>query len=355
MGEGNMMVQRLWFWNFTEGDPSTWKVISGSTSGTLEELLRDAGGLPNGLDTFGGVSNKTDYRDKDKYISLRTGGVAVKVDISYSNIPLDQTTGIPVTDVPTTDQYGIGVNIKVKPDLARYAGPGQETFYIDFPVTSGNAQVYHKVTRYSQGVIMTFEASGTIYWFEYTAFLNAIVALVVFSGVVGSFTRMIALNLIPSGVSTMLKNQAQEKAEQKRQMAMIGIRMIIAAIQYKRMDNDNSGAIAPGDLFRVLAELGDTMGFDKAYSMSHMILDEADKKGTSTLDFEEYFGAMEPLLSFEQYVKAIPVIKEIETKPDYAELKTVWDKIQADDSVQKFTRNRGLKRQATEASGIVIA
>jgi hypothetical protein len=356
---GEKLVQRLLYANFTEGVRSTWKLVEGSTGGTLEELIRDAAGIEDGLEHRNKKLGATDYRDETVVPYLRTAGLSLVVDIKYTNMLYDPETGARAQDVPSANTHAIGVDIRVRPDMGRYAGPGQEVFYTRYPYKDGSASVYHKVTRYAQGAVITFQATGTIYWFDFNAFLNNMVALVVLAGFVGNITRFIGLNLVPAGVSTMLKNQGQETAEQQRQMGMIGIRMILAGIQYKRMDSDNSGTLGPADLFSVLASLGDAMSFEKAYSMSHLILGVADKKGTSSLDFEEYFSAMEPLLSFQQYVKAVPLVKDMEGKADYDEMKAVWDTVQNSEAVTNLKKKRQMKRQATrgvaEPSQVVIA
>ena len=64
-------------------------------------------------------------------------------------------------------------------------------------------------------------------------------------------------------------------------------------VNFDKLDHDNAGSIGTIDLVRVLAKT-DSMSFEKAYSIAHTILKEADQKQTNFLGFPEYFSVSCP-------------------------------------------------------------
>ena len=66
------------------------------------------------------------------------------------------------------------------------------------------------LTRYRQGVVLTFRPAGKIYAFSYEHFFATIVNGLVMLGVAKLITDFIVFNVLPDGVSEVMNNKRAE-------------------------------------------------------------------------------------------------------------------------------------------------
>jgi hypothetical protein len=142
----------------------------------------------------------------------RMTGMVVTVLISYSNGP------------PTLEaQPTVFANITSEKQLLPWAGPGSERVHIVYPSGPVGAQTFEYVDRYGQGVVFDFHASGKVYKFDFSFFLNTLITGIVLLGVAGTITNFIAFNLLPGGHSQMLAAARFEPVSRRRGFAELGM------------------------------------------------------------------------------------------------------------------------------------
>ena len=165
---------------------------------TLEELVSLSGA--HSLDeTNSRVSD--DARGTDNKPKYRTTGVSLTVDLKYNNL----VSG------------GAKINAQVDATLdvndeAGWAGSGHVVFYSEPPrVDADGTQTLAKMTRYRQGVVVTFRAAGAVYAFSWQYFINEVLAGYLFLAIAVFVADLVAFNLLPNGVSTVLRAKRAEK------------------------------------------------------------------------------------------------------------------------------------------------
>ena len=80
--------------------------------------------------------------------------------------------------------------------------------YPEGPLTE---QTYHKVTRYRQGVVINFRSvRSKIYSFDTVFLINALCNALVIMGIAPLVVRIVALYLIPFGVSKSISEQVRQ-------------------------------------------------------------------------------------------------------------------------------------------------
>lgn len=332
---------RILFDNFTDiskpwradADASTYKEYKGGsslTSFTIKEWLI-AGGVD--LDTPN-MNIGADHADASRRINTRFSGVMLNIDLSYTNT--DKVSG------QATSAPHVHAVIRVDASTKTYAGPGPQVHWEMYPRGPATEQTYHKVTRYRQGIIASFNAgSSKIYAFDFNYLITTLTSALVLLGLAGTVTRFVAFYFL-GGLSNLIKHAAAEPLSKSDVLTQIGTRLVLSALNFDKMDDNNSGTIGHEELVKVLAKT-DSMDFDTAYATAHYLMHHADKAGNRTLDFKEYFTAQEVLLTFEQYVKSMPKIKRMK---DYGKLKKAWDDVVEGEMFQK----KKIKKKARKES-----
>ena len=85
-------------------------------------------------------------------------------------------------------------------------------FYSEPPrVDADGTQTLAKMTRYRQGVVVSFRAAGAVYAFSWQYFINEVLAGYLFLAIAVFVADLVAFNLLPNGVSTVLRAKRAEK------------------------------------------------------------------------------------------------------------------------------------------------
>jgi len=268
-----------------------------------------------------------DYRDSTRHPPFRSSGVAVLITVDYDNLnDLDSKPGYYNRQVHAT--------ITPKALTSQWAGNGPITHYNVYPTRpdASGAQVYDKIFRYRQGVVFTFQTTGTFYKMDWMYLLNAVIAGLVLLSVANSVAQTYAMYLAPNAV--MIKNRTREFYNVEQRYAEIGLQALQRAIQFKAIDEDNDGQLEIDDVVQSLAKIKD-ITFDQAFAVAHLILERADNDkapkskdsitydpdGAGKLDFSEYLVASAggQMIPFEQYLKIAPTRAKIRTDIDRSE------------------------------------
>ena len=140
---------------------------------------------------------ESDIYDASKKPFLRTTGVAVTLDIEYSNVPDDD--GLFGAARPWPGHKEVEARVKVEADKMQWAGLGaEEVIYAVPPTGPIGRETFKKTIRYSQGVVFTFKGKGSVYDFNAVYLINAIVSGIVLLGVASAITVQIAKKCWPT-------------------------------------------------------------------------------------------------------------------------------------------------------------
>ena len=214
---GAPLDTRVLYNNYSKGlnpwdasaDPSTYVEYPGGRtirSMSIKDWLQ-AGGLA--LDTSN-PNMPGDYRNKKSKIMNRIAGVMLDIDIEYSNT--DKASGQPVTSTPPV----VNAVIRIKADDKTYRGPGPSVTWPVYPTGPSNAQTYHKVTRYRQGIVINFRSTKSkIYELDIIYLFNAICNALVIMATAPVIVRMVALYAIPFGVSKKIREMTIENISEE--------------------------------------------------------------------------------------------------------------------------------------------
>ena len=184
-------------------DPSTYRYYPGGTpidAMSVNEWL-EAGGAQ--LDAEN-LNIGPDYRDPNHRVTNRIAGAMIDIDIAYSNTHED---GMPATSSP----IHVTAIIRVTANTQTFRGPGPQVIWPQYPEGPLTEQTYHKVTRYRQGVVINFRSvRSKIYSFDTVFLINALCNALVIMGIAPLVVRIVALYLIPFGVSKSISEQVRQ-------------------------------------------------------------------------------------------------------------------------------------------------
>ena len=317
---------------------------------------------------------------------------AAGTSLEDRNIYANYANGTVRTDPARNRLTGIIVNVRIKytngePSLGRnrqvtaevtpehertgWAGAGPLTITIEHPKGTPGGQTYHYVTRYRQGIQFNFEATGKIYYFEITFFVNTILLSLVLLANVNVVTDFVAFYCMPGGHSTTLRAHRFEQVSKASRFAELGMKTALAAISYRDFDSHNNQVIQPEDFVRVLgrvntelraAEGQGTPGrrssvsggevfitFEKAYALALAVLDDADITGSRSLDFFEYMNSMTGgTIDFKTYISRLQLPKNVDQQ-EMKRMRQVWDTAQSEmagaDALERKQRMKSKRRE----------
>ena len=220
------------------------------------------------------------------YPHLRTTGVNVLVEIVYDN---------------TEGGKAVAENRKVKATVnaiaqtGNWAGPGGEVTY-EKPMTGDiGAKTWQATSKYRQGVLFSFTATGIVYVLNWTYLINTLIAGLVLLKFANTIADLHAFYGLPGGTSTLLRNKRVEKVSKKSEFAEHGLRAALAAVEFRQFDTDANGFVEAEDVVRAFAKV-EGVTAEQAHAIATAIFKDADvSEGgkVGTLDYAEFLDCVE--------------------------------------------------------------
>lgn len=232
------------------------------------------------------------------YPRLRTTGVNVVVEIKYDN---------------TEGGKAVAENRKVKATVnaiaqtGNWAGPGGEVTYLN-PMTGDiGAKSWQATSKYRQGVLFSFTATGIVYVLNWTYLINTLIAGLVLLKFANTIADIHAFYLLPDGASTLLRNKRVEKVSKKSEFAEHGLRAALAAVEFRSFDEDANGFVEAEDIVRAFAKV-EGVTAEQAHAVATAIFKDADTSEghVGSLDYAEFVDCVEgETISIKQYLKNV--------------------------------------------------
>ena len=95
---------------------------------------------------------------------------------------------------------------------------------------------------------MTFRAAGAVYAFSWQYFINEVLAGYLFLAIAVFVADLVAFNLLPNGVSTVLRAKRAEKVSRMHTFAQLGLKAAVAVKQFQTLDTENRGYLEVKEL-----------------------------------------------------------------------------------------------------------
>jgi len=259
-----------------------WLVLAGYT---LDDVNTDAG---------------RDYRGGTNYTNFptrRITGAKVLISIKYNNDPELET------DREVTAEFTADLSVK------DWAGLGPIAYYKTFPSGGPGQQYYHKVIRYRQGVVFEFKAKGKVYKFDFMTFLTVLIDGVVLLGVAKTVTDIVITTVL-GPTSTLVKRKRDEPISIKGAFAEMGVKAVLSAGDFKKIDDDGNGVIVFEDLVKIFKKIPDVTE-NQARGIAQTILDDDPTAGPvdsattkRQLSFTDFMTIAEgSVMDFDFYLK----------------------------------------------------
>lgn len=165
---------------------------------TLREWLQHAD-RPVSLDYINvnvsaDVRGASDPAYAERYPPLRTTGIAMDVELYYSNL---------VGGRATPYNSAVDADVRTSVELSAWAGLGGDAEYL-VPPDPADPSRYTLARRYGQGAIFRLGAGGKLYVFSYFYLINVLVAGAVGLAFVNKVTDFVTKYMLPGGVSKLM-------------------------------------------------------------------------------------------------------------------------------------------------------
>lgn len=285
---------------------------------------------------------KADVTNSSKYPAFRTTGVAVTVQIEYTNTKSNGQAKLNNQNVKAT--------ITSTVQSGSWASVGGSTTYIDYPSGAVGAQTWKLSSQYKQGILVTMTATGKIYTFDFFYMVDVIVAGIVLLGFANTVADFFAFYGLGNGQSTVLRNKRCEKVSKKSEFAETGLKAAMAAQAFSYFDPDKNGVIESVDLVRGLAGIEKADGYgalltpEQAHAIATAIISDADvdSKSFGSLDFAEFMTCVDgDAASFDFFLKKLNERTDLE---DFPECKKAFEAEREKVEAAKAARVEGSSR-----------
>lgn len=236
----------------------------------LAEWLAAAG---TSLDSVNTEVHTPDYRDGTTEPFVRTTGLNLRFTVKYSN----ERNGRAVAR-----NFKISSELEVEANKRSWAGMGQRVVYDDDIDRIQKADwdaaplTRTRVSRESQGVLVTFRADGRIYSFDFGLLVNVIVSFLVLWGAIPHITEFIIFQVFPKTRTAVLAEKQTEtvRLNEKERDAERAMNLATLALMYRQIDMNGNNIVEAKDLVRAFARVDGVSG-SAAISLSEMIFNNA--------------------------------------------------------------------------------
>jgi len=238
---------------------------------------------------------RSDPTDPTKYPNYRHTGLAIEVEMLYTNRHQSDSVVLWSRDVD------VSVNVTLQSPSWTSSGP--KTFFTRYPDGPIGRQTFHRVVRYPQDIEIRFVSRGYAYAFEPLHALQAFVDLVVLVGVAKTIMDIIVFNMLPNGISLVLKNKRSESTTRARAFAELGLKAAISVNQFNRIDSDGRGVLNLTELTKVFGTV-EHVDRSQALQIAKTILKQ--KGGTDGIHFQEFMSITEgSAITFSRFLELV--------------------------------------------------
>lgn len=239
---------------------------------------------------------------------FRTTGVNMRIDIYYKNIPNGNKR--PKMAGRESNFKRVHATITPEADTSLWAGIGVVTpVYKKYPSGMPGAQSYHKVFRYSQGIVFEFYGHGRIYWFDTQFLVYELIAVSVLLGVAGKITGLIAKYVWFK--RKMIRERTMEPFAVGSRLVELALSVTHQAAAFQVLDKNNDGFLDRDDIARSLAMAGADISGADAAAIARLIMARSDNGDDGDqppkLDFAEFIKHSEgiALQDFEAFKRSV--------------------------------------------------
>lgn len=274
------------------------------------------------LDEANVDQGKADATNSSKYPAFRTTGVAVTVQIEYTNMENGQAK---------LNNQNVKATITSTVQSGSWASVGGSTTYINYPSGAVGAETWTLSSQYKQGILVTMTATGKMYTFDIFYVIDVIVSGIVLLGFANTVADFFAFYGLGNGQSTVLRNKRSEKVSKKSEFAEAGLKAAMAAQAFNYFDPDKNGTIEAEDLVRGLAGIEKADGYgalltpEQAHAIATAIMSDADvePKSFGSLDFAEFMTCIDgDAASFNFFLENMQLRTELE---DFGDCKKAFE------------------------------
>ena len=283
-----------------EGDTIT--AFGGETIEIPLSVVLDMAGYSLDRVNRGTTKDTRAEASNDGFPTFRTTGIRVTADLEYTNRRENEPAPFLAEDVDA--------KLTVKREDVGWAGTGQQVFVLaSAPVSGSAATRYQHITRYRQDVVIVFRASGKVYRFNLLHLMQVLVAGYLFLGIAVNICDFITFNMLPHGVSTVLRNKRGERVSRLGAFAQLGARAAVAVNDFKSLDRDNKGYVDVADLASVFGSVG-AVDKQEAIQIAQTIMRHANRadveEEAGRLSFNEFMSTQQgESLDFDTYTELI--------------------------------------------------
>ena len=247
------------------------------------------------------VDLQPDVHNASRYPAFRTSGVALSLEISYTNANDAKLAEL--------NRKSVRATVKASVQTGAFSSVGGSTSFSVYPSGATGAETWELTSRYRQGIMVHLTSSGVIYSFDPFYLVNVLVAGLVLLGFASTVADVFAFWCLGGGQSTVLRNKRCEKVSKRSEFAETGLKAVLAAHQFQYLDRDGNGVIEAVDLVRALAGVeaaegsGPAITPGQAHAIATAIMADADVDGSSasisklksvgSLDFAEFMTCLD--------------------------------------------------------------
>ena len=256
--------------------------------------------------------------DSPRYPRFRTTGMRLNVDLLYTNRIGYYDSQNAAASAPFFSR-NVTTQMNVSQERVGWAGMGAQTFLLEMPTYSDvdGVESSAKLTRYRQGVMLTFRPSGKIYYFSVSHFFQTLLEGMLLLGSIQFILNMVVFKLLPNGMATVLFNKRQEKVSKTLSFAQMGVRAASNIQSFNMLDTNGDGYLEVKDLVRALAAvpgMSKTQAFEVAQTVLKVAdIEKDDGSADGRISFNEYMSLLEgsTAMDFNGFVSLVHTTGEV--------------------------------------------
>jgi len=272
----------------------------------LKDLIA-MGRLRDGSDgmTLDDINEEQTSADGTKNPHMRTTGLTINVIMDYTN----RQPGLNLAF-----SHDVDVTLRVEIPSKLWTSTGPRTTYPVQPYARNPSDVgryYHRVIDYPQNVNVNFKDVGYAVALDANYLLTVFVKIIVLVGVAKTVMDFIVFNMLPNGVSTVLKNKREEVTNRQRAFAELGLKAAITVGQFNRLDDNNNGRLKLADLTKVFGSL-EHVGPTEAMQIAKTVMKKAkaysdgSDDGKDGIDFGQFMSISEgSAITFDRFLDLV--------------------------------------------------
>jgi len=261
------------------------------------------------LDQDNVASNSFDMDEPSKMPKVRTTGVAVYIELDYTNKP----RGADKPSFSASMQESVHAKMSVRAEASQWASLGGSTVYPVYPTGPPGRQSYHKVVRYTQIVSFRFRGTGLMYRLNWLYLLNAFLAGIVLLGVAKTITSIIAKYLYyDRTMCRMIRNKAMEKLAIGTRLAELGVKASSYAATFNALDDNGDGKLDVEDLVKTLRETKYPISEANLHAIATLVIKRSsmlskEDEEPDQMDYAEFMSVMEggAVIPFEEFSEMV--------------------------------------------------